>query len=172
MGEPAGFAFFTRSGVKPFQEWILVRRGIFVLRARNILNKFKRAVEQGDSNMTTRLLISGLRKCLILACFCIGTANATAVDCTGIPTQVRNWGSSGYVAVSLSGYTGTWIICSYDQTVGNVTPAACKGMVATLLTGLAAQRPVDLEFNTYSDCASVPSFNTALPASLNYVVGE
>jgi len=111
-----------------------------------------------------------LMKSAILCGLCIGSAVAD-IDCVGIPSSVRTWGDgNGYLAVTLNGYSGgSWILCGYDQTVGSVTPTVCKGILATLLTGLVAQRPVDILFGTYTDCASVPGFDTTLPGRLKYV---
>jgi hypothetical protein len=115
------------------------------------------------------MFLSDLAKSVIVAGLCVGSAVAD-VDCGGIPTNVRNWeDGSGYLGVTFPGTTSVWVLCSNNQTLGNVTPTDCKAILATLLTALAAQRQVDILFGTYTDCASVPSFDITLPGKLKYV---
>jgi hypothetical protein len=92
------------------------------------------------------------------------------IDCGGIPVNVRNWGGGlGYLGVTFPGSSSVWVLCSNNQTLGNLTVADCKNILATLLTAIAAQRQIDILFSGYTDCASVPSFDITLPGKIQYV---
>ena len=113
-----------------------------------------------------------LLKSLFLAAICSGAAHAD-VDCVGVPLNVRNWeDGSGYLGVTLTGYSSVWVLCSVDQTLGNVSATDCKNILATLLAAIAAQRNVDILFAGYTNCASVPSFDITLPSHIHYVTAE
>ncbi len=102
-------------------------------------------------------------------CFCVGSAVAD-IDCGGIPANVRNWGDGeGILGVTFVGSSSVWVLCSRNQTLGLVTPADCNSYLAVLLTAIAAQRSVDILFGTYTDCASVPSWDNTLPSHLKFV---
>jgi hypothetical protein len=119
--------------------------------------------------MKTKKCIGLLWSSLILATVCAGAAHAD-VDCIGVPLSVRNWeNGSGYVGVTLTGSSSVWIVCSVDQTMGNVSPADCKNVLAVLLAAIAAQRSVDILFSGYTSCASVPTFDITLPGKIDYV---
>jgi hypothetical protein len=120
--------------------------------------------------MKANHVVGMLFKSLFLAAICSGAAHAD-VDCFGVPLNVRNWeDGSGYLGVTLSGYsTSVWVLCSVDQTLGNISPADCKNILATLLAAIAAQRNVDILFAVYTSCASVPSFDLTLASKIEYV---
>jgi hypothetical protein len=110
-----------------------------------------------------------LLKCLFLAAICAGAAHAD-VECVGVPASVRNWeDGSGYLGVTLTGYSSVWVLCSMDRVLGNVLPTDCKNILATYLAAIAAQRNVDILFAGYTDCVTVPSFNITLPGKIDYV---
>ncbi len=107
----------------------------------------------------------------IIFAFCLSVGSAVAdIDCGGIPANVRNWGDGqGFLVVTFTGSSSVWVLCSRNQTVGLVTPADCNSYLAVLLTAIAAQRSVDILFGTYTDCASVPSWDNTLPSHLKFV---
>jgi hypothetical protein len=122
--------------------------------------------------MKTNRFVGMSLKSLILAAACAGAAQAD-IDCAAVPLNVRNWeDGSGYLGVTFTGYSSVWILCSVDQTLGNVSPADCKNVLATLLAAIAAQRNVDILFAGYTSCASVPSFDITLPSKIEYVTAE
>jgi hypothetical protein len=120
--------------------------------------------------MKTNQLLGMAIKACFLAVVCASAAFAD-VDCAGVPLNVRNWeDGSGYLGVTLTGYsTSVWVLCSVDQTLGNVSPTDCKNILATLLAAVASQRSVDILFAGYTSCATVPSFDVTLPGKIEYV---
>lgn len=118
-----------------------------------------------------------LRRLMILGAFILSLCTAMSaqanVDCVGAPTSVQTWGNTyGMIAVTLQGYSGTWLLCSVDSTMGNITPDHCKAILSMLLQALAGQRSVDIQFSTYTDCSAVASWSNTLPAYLNFVVAQ
>lgn len=120
--------------------------------------------------MKTNRLVGTLFRSLVLTAACVGAAHAD-VDCIGVPASIRNWeDGSGYLGITLTGYpSSVWVLCSVDQTLGNVSPTDCKNILATLLSALASQRNIDILFAGYTSCASVPSFDITLAGKIEYV---
>ena len=133
----------------------------------------KRTQSVEDVTMSPPRFVKMLLGCLILAATCAGAAHAD-VDCIGVPLNVRNWeDGSGYLGVTLTGSSSSvWILCSVDQTLGNVSPVGCKNILATLLSAIASQRSVDILFAGYTSCASVPTFEITLASKLVYVTAQ
>ena len=107
---------------------------------------------------------------------CLGTAGTAFadVDCVGAPISVYTWGiDGGNLAVTLQSYpSSTWLLCSVDSTMSNITPDHCKAIMAMLLQGLAGQRSIDIQFSTYTDCTMVPSWSPGLSAYLKLIIAK
>ena len=113
-----------------------------------------------------------LSRSLILTATSVSAAHA-AIDCAVVPLNVCNWeDGSGYLEVTLTGYSSIWILCSVDQTLEKVSPVDCKNVPATLLAAIASQRNVDILFAGYTSCAAVPSFDITLPSKIEYVTSQ
>jgi hypothetical protein len=116
-----------------------------------------------------------IRRFIVLGAFvfslCTAMVAQANVDCVGVPTNVLTWGNTyGTIAVTLQGFSGTWLLCSVDSTTGNITPDHCKAILAMLLQALAGQRTVDIQFTYYTDCTAVPTWSVNLPPYLNFVI--
>ena len=78
--------------------------------------------------------------------------------CQGVPTQVTV-SPSGTVAVGSAAGLSWVYLCSVNSTANGVDPAACKAILATLLTAQANSSTVTFWFSDSLTCTTHPDWS-------------